>query len=116
VNRRFNDLALLTPGVDFPAPGSQVNGIAAAAREYNPPTGLIDGINGLDPQVAGAVTNFRIAEGVQELSVVTTAPSVEFGRQSGAQVNVVTKSVTISSTEAVRISPEHQVASRRFLY
>jgi hypothetical protein len=92
VNRRFNDLALLTPGATFSAPGSQVNGIAAAGSRVQSTNWMIDGINGLDPQVAGAVTNFRIAEGVQELSVVTTAPSVEFGRQSGAQVNVVTKS------------------------
>src|SRR5260370_23491703 len=55
---------------------------------------MIDGINDIAPQVNGANTNFRIAEAVQELSVVTTVPSVEFGRQSGAQVNVVTKGGT----------------------
>ena len=37
---------------------------------------------------------FRIAEAVQEMSVTTSAPSAEFGRQSGAQVNVITKSGT----------------------
>ena len=52
------------------------------------------GINALDPQVNGPTDSYRIAEAVQEVSVITTAPSAEFGRQSGAQVNVVTKSGT----------------------
>lgn len=91
-NRRFNDLALLTPGASFAAAGTQAGGFAAAESRAQSTNWMIDGINDLDPQVNGANTNFRIAEAVQELSVVTTVPSVEFGRQSGAQVNVVTKS------------------------
>ena len=93
-NRRFNDLALLTPGASFAAAGTQAGGFAAAGSRAQSTNWMIDGINDLDPQVNGANTNFRIAEAVQELSVVTTVPSVEFGRQSGAQVNVVTKSGT----------------------
>jgi hypothetical protein len=93
-NRRFNDLALLTPGATFAAAGTQAGGFAAAGSRAQSTNWMIDGINDLDPQVNGANTNFRIAEAVQELSVVTTAPSAEFGRQSGAQVNVVTKSGT----------------------
>jgi len=93
-NRRFNDLALLTPGATFAAAGTQAGGFAAAGSRAQSTNWMIDGINDLDPQVNGANTNFRIAEAVQEVSVVTTAPSVEFGRQSGAQVNVVTKSGT----------------------
>jgi len=94
VNRRFNDLALLTPGATFSAPGSQVNGFAAAGSRAQSTNWMIDGVNALDPQVNGVTNNLRIAEAVQEFSVVTTAASVEFGRQSGAQVNVVTKSGT----------------------
>ena len=93
-NRRFNDLALLTPGASFAAAGTQAGGFAAAGSRAQSTNWMIDGINDLDPQVNGANTNFRIAEAVQELSVVTTVPSAEFGRQSGAQVNVVTKSGT----------------------
>jgi hypothetical protein len=93
-NRRFNDLALLTPGATFSAAGTQAGGFAVAGSRAQSTNWMIDGINDLDPQVNGANTNFRIAEAVQELSVVTTAPSAEFGRQSGAQVNVVTKSGT----------------------
>src|SRR5258708_22278395 len=91
-NRRFNDLALLTPGASFAASGTQAGGFAAAGSRAQSTNWMIDGINDLDPQVNGANTNFRIAEAVQELSVITTVPSAEFGRQSGAQVNVVTKS------------------------
>jgi hypothetical protein len=85
-NRRFNDLALLTPGASFAAAGTQAGGFAAAGSRAQSTNWMIDGVNDLDPQVNGANTNFRIAEAVQELSVITTAPSVEFGRQSGAHV------------------------------
>jgi hypothetical protein len=94
VNRRFNDLALLTPGATFSAPGSQVNGFAAAGSRSQSTNWMIDGVSALDPQVNGVTNNLRIAEAVQEFSVTTSAASAEFGRQSGAQVNMVTKSGT----------------------
>jgi hypothetical protein len=92
VNRRFNDIAIATPGVTLAAPGTQAGAFAAAGSRAQSTNWMIDGINALDPQVNGPTSNFRIAEAVQEFSVTTTAPSAEFGRQSGAQVNVVTKS------------------------
>jgi hypothetical protein len=94
VNRRFNDIALLTPGATFAPSGTQAGGFAAAGSRTQSTNWMIDGINAIDPQVNGATNSYRIADAVQELSVITTAPSVEFGRQSGAQVNVVTKSGT----------------------
>lgn len=93
-NRRFNDLAILTPGVSFSASGTQAGGFAAAGSRAQSTNWMIDGVNALDPQVNGPLNSFRIADAVQEFSVITTAPSAEFGRQSGAQVNVVTKSGT----------------------
>jgi hypothetical protein len=54
---------------------------------------MIDGVSALDPQVNGVTNNLRIAEAVQEFSVTTSAASAEFGRQSGAQVNMVTKNL-----------------------
>jgi hypothetical protein len=93
-NRRFNDLAIATPGVTLSAPGTQAGQFAAAGSRAQSTNWMIDGVNALDPQVNGPTNNFRIAEAVQELSVITTVPSAEFGRQSGAQVNVVTKSGT----------------------
>jgi hypothetical protein len=93
-NRRFNDLAILTPGASFSPSGTQAGGFAAAGSRAQSTNWQIDGVNAIDPQVNGPLNSFRIAEAVQELSVITTVPSAEFGRQSGAQVNVVTKSGT----------------------
>jgi len=94
VNRRFSDIALLTPGATFAPSGTQAGGFAAAGSRTQSTNWMIDGINALDPQVNGATNSYRMADAVQELSIITTAPSAEFGRQSGAQVNVVTKSGT----------------------
>jgi len=86
INRRFNDLALLTPGATFLRRGR--TGQRLRRRRLARAIHQLDDRRHqrLDPQVAGAVTNYRIAEAVQELSVVTTGASTEFGRQSGAQV------------------------------
>lgn len=92
VNRRFNDLAILTPGVSFAAPGSQAGAFASAGTRSQSTNWQIDGANAIDPNVNGPTSSYRIAEAVQEFSVETTAYSAEFGRGSGAAVNVVTKS------------------------
>jgi hypothetical protein len=94
VNRRFNDLAILTPGTSFAAPGSQAGAFAAAGTRSQSTNWQIDGVNAVDPNVNGPTSSYRIAEAVQEFSVETTAYSSEFGRAAGAQVNVVTKSGT----------------------
>jgi hypothetical protein len=94
VNRRFNDLAILTPGTSFAAPGSQAGAFAAAGTRSQSTNWQIDGVNAVDPNVNGPTSSYRIAEAVQEFSVETTAYSSEFGRADGAQVNVVTKSGT----------------------
>jgi hypothetical protein len=92
VNRRFNDLALLTPGVTFAAAGTQAGSFAAAGTRSQSTNWQLDGVNAIDPNVNGPTQSYRIAEAIQEFSVQTTAYSAEFGRGSGAQVNVVTKS------------------------
>jgi hypothetical protein len=94
VNRRFNDLAILTPGTSFAAPGSQAGAFASAGTRSQSTNWQIDGANAIDPNVNGPTSSYRIAEAVQEFSVETTAYSAEFGRGSGAAVNVVTKSGT----------------------
>ncbi len=90
--RQVLDLALLTPGVAPQAPGSQAGGFAAAGQRTQSNNFLLDGLNHIDPQVNGPLNNFRIADAVQEFSVTTTVAPAEFGRQTGAQVNIVTKS------------------------
>ncbi len=92
--RRFLDLAAAAPGVVLNAPGTQAGGFSAAGQRAQSNNWLLDGIQNVDTQVNGPLNAFRIADAVQEFSVTTTVASAEFGRGSGAQVNVVTKSGT----------------------
>jgi Carboxypeptidase regulatory-like domain/TonB-dependent Receptor Plug Domain len=91
-NRQFTDLAVLTPGASFAAPGSQAGAFAAAGTRSQSTNWQIDGVNAIDPNVNGPTNSYRIADAIQELSVQTTAYSAQYGRGSGAQVSVVTKS------------------------
>ncbi len=88
--RDINSLALLSPNA-FPAPGStgiSVNGQRARNNNFT-----IDGTDNNDISVT-LVTSSIIPEAVAEYQVLTNAYSVEFGRNSGAQINVITKSGT----------------------
>jgi hypothetical protein len=95
-NRQFTDLAVLTPGASFAAPGSQAGAFAVAGSRSQSTNWQIDGVNAIDPNVNGPTNSYRIADAVQELSVATSAYSAAFGRASGGQVSVVTKSGTNS--------------------
>jgi outer membrane receptor protein involved in Fe transport len=86
--RDINSLALLSPNA-FPAPGStgiSVNGQRARNNNFT-----IDGTDNNDISVTLATSSI-IPEAVAEYQVLTNAYSVEFGRNSGAQINVITKS------------------------
>ncbi len=67
-NRRFNDLAILTPGVSFAAPGSQAGAFASAGTRSQSTNWQIDGANAIDPNVNGPTSSYPIAEAVQEFS------------------------------------------------
>jgi hypothetical protein len=90
--RQFLDLAVLAPGVTLQAPGTLTGGFAAAGQRTQSNQFLLDGISNVDPQVNGPLNSFRIADAVQEFSVSTTAAPAEYGRVSGAQVHIVTRS------------------------
>ena len=90
--RQFLDLALLTPGVIPAQPGSQGNGFSVAGARSQSNVYLLDGISNQDTQQNDALNQFRITDAVREFAVQTSVPSTEFGRGSGAQVNVVSKS------------------------
>lgn len=88
--RNINNLAVLSPNA-FRGPGSSgisVNGQRARNNNFT-----IDGSDNNDISVTIA-TSTVIPEAVQEFQVQTNAFSVEFGRNSGAQINVITKSGT----------------------
>lgn len=89
--RQFLDLALLTPGVIPAAPGTQGNGFNSAGARSQSNVYLLDGISNQDTQQNDALNQFRITDAVLEFNVQTSVPTAEFGRGSGGQINVVTK-------------------------
>src|SRR5580698_2063095 len=93
-NRQFTDLAVLTPGASFAAPGAQAGAFAVAGSRSQSTNWQIDGVNAIDPNINGPTNSYRIADAVQELSVATTGYSAQFGRAAGGEVSVVTKSGT----------------------
>jgi hypothetical protein len=94
--RNFLELALLVPGAAPAAAGSagsvrgdfafNVNGAREDANNF-----LLDGVYNVDPKL----NTFSVkppVDGVQEFEVLTSTYDAAFGRNAGAQVNVVTKS------------------------
>jgi hypothetical protein len=96
--RDFLQLALLTPGVAPPVEGSQLStrgGFAMHANggreEFN--NFLLDGVDNNDQDVNRYVLQPSV-DSIQEFKISTNAYSAEYGRNAGAQVNVITRSGT----------------------
>jgi len=96
--RNFLELALLAPGTAPAAPGSagSVRGdfafSANGAREDSN-NFLLDGVYNLDPKL----NSFGVrppVDGIQEFEISTSTYDASFGRNAGAQVNVISKSGT----------------------
>lgn len=86
--RNINNLALLSPNA-FAAPGSSgisVNGQRARNNNFT-----IDGSDNNDTGVTIAQTVLA-PEAISEFQLQTNAYSAEFGRNTGGQINVITKS------------------------
>jgi hypothetical protein len=96
LGRQFLDLALVTPGATPQAPGTQAGGFQVAGMRSQSNNFTLDGVSNNDPQVNGPLNNFRIADAVQEFNVSTSIASTDVGRNSGAQVSIITKSGTNS--------------------
>src|SRR5712692_4615843 len=90
--RQYLDLALLTPGVLPSSAGTQGGGFNVAGARSQSNVFLLDGVSNIDTQVNSALGNFRITDGVQEFAVQTSVATAEFGRGTGGQVSIVTKS------------------------
>src|SRR5262245_47144159 len=88
--RNLNNLALLSPNV-FTAPGS--TGMSANGQRARNNNFTIDGSDNNDISVTIS-TSPIVPEAVAEFQVQTNPYNVEFGRNSGAQINVITKSGT----------------------
>lgn len=94
--RNYYDLALLIPGVTLPAQGSagsvrgnfamNVNGAREDGNLF-----LLDGVYNADPKLNGAGITSPV-DGIREFEVASSTYDASFGRNAGAQVNVVLKS------------------------
>ena len=96
-DRQFLNLALIVPGTIPGAPGTRVAGtsvetFSVAGMRSQSNNYSLDGINNNDPHINGPLNLFRIADAVQDFNVETSIPGVEAGRNSGAQVSIITKS------------------------
>ncbi len=92
--RQFLDLAYITPGVALAGAGVQGGGFNAAGARSQSNVFLLDGVSNIDTQTNQPLTNFRITDAIEEFDVQTSGELPEFGRSTGAQVNIVTKSGT----------------------
>jgi len=92
--RQVQDLALITPGVVPTAAGTQVLSFNVAGARSQSNVFMWDGVSNMDTQVNGSLNQFRITDAVQEFSVQTSVSTAEFGRGTGGEVDIVTKSGT----------------------
>jgi hypothetical protein len=88
--RDVTRVALLSPNV-VSGPGAE--GISANGQRSRNNNFMIDGSDNNDASVTVSTTPV-VPEAVQEIAVQTNPYNVEFGRSSGAQFNVITRSGT----------------------
>ncbi len=88
--------ALLTPGVVTPGDADFTNGVGISANGNRGRSNnfQIDGQDNNDNSVAGPSLSITNVDAIGEVQVITNVFSAEFGRNSGAQINAVTKSGT----------------------
>jgi hypothetical protein len=94
LNRNFINLALITPGSIPQAPNTQAGGFSVSGMRAQSNNFTLDGVNNNDPQVNGPLATFNITDAIQEFTVQTSIAGAEVGRNTGAQVGIITKQGT----------------------
>jgi hypothetical protein len=94
--RNFLELTLLAPGVAPSAQGSATSvrgdfSFSASGGREDANAYLLDGVYNVDPKL-NAVAVRPPVDAIREFEVLTSSYDASFGRNAGAQVNVVTKS------------------------
>lgn len=94
----IDNLALLTPGVATPGDADFTNGVGISSNGNRGRSNnfQIDGQDNNDNSVAGPSLTLTNTEAIGEYQVITNNFSAEFGRNAGAQINVITKPGTNS--------------------
>src|SRR2546423_4385014 len=89
----IDNLALLTPGIVTPGDADFTNGVGISANGNRGRSNnfQIDGQDNNDNSVAGPSLFLTNVDAIGEYQVITNNFSAEFGRNSGAQINVITK-------------------------
>lgn len=89
----IDNLALLTPGVSGTSDATFTNGVGISANGNRGRSNnfQIDGQDNNDNSVAGPSLFLTNTDAIGEFQVITNNFSAEFGRNSGAQINVITK-------------------------
>jgi hypothetical protein len=89
INRSFLDLVRVVPGVVFTG---GLGGIQANGNRGNQNNLTVDGVTNVDTGSNGGELATLNIDQMAEFKVTTNAQPAEFGRSSGAQIQVVTKS------------------------
>ncbi len=89
--RNFLDLAKTIPGVVYTG---GLGGIQANGNRGNQNNLTLDGVTNVDTGSNGGMLATTNIDMIAEFKVITNSQPAEFGRSSGAQINVVTKSGT----------------------
>lgn len=92
LGRQILNLALTAPGTIPQAPGTQGAGFSVAGMRSQSNNYTLDGVSNNDPQINSPLNSFKLTDAIQEFSVQTSIASTDVGRNSGAQINVITKS------------------------
>jgi hypothetical protein len=96
--RDYNQLALLSAGTNQPGSGARVGGFSGSGMRATQNNYLLDGVDNNNAQIAYQGRQAEVVkpnvDAIQEFKVMTNAFSAEFGRATGAVVNVSMKSGT----------------------